>query len=210
MKKSIIIAAALFAMSCGKNEQSATTTMSTSTDSVATQMPGTTYEEGFYIRGTVNGSEVGGTQFNVENLNTSNAYFPNYQVIRLQAGTEANNLEIDIFDFNLSDIKLPFEVNEKSAANMTLILKEEKMISATGVDCSGPDNGCAFMASSQNGGASATITAVDTVKHTIEGTFKGSLILKGTGFQRSEHKDKAVEIKDGSFKMHYRVDSSKN
>jgi hypothetical protein len=160
--------------------------------------------EGFYIEAEINGKKVSYAQKNADWLAPSNHYYPKYAVTHLQAYEKDDSqiFHITVFDLKLDKTKVPHKINLKNDFSLSTGISG---YDTKGGNCGGIDNGCVFAGSSKNGAMRATITKVDYKNKIIEGTFSGKLILTRTGIVRGNYPNTFLTVKNGRFKMNFRL-----
>jgi len=187
MNKLLILFSLIFAISCSN----------------------TKYEN--YISADIDGETTIIPQYNMENVNTSNTYFPDYKNLWMQAAiypdssyTAEQKLNITIYKLDIDSIDLPYKLNANKGENALVSWWNKETIDALGNKCSGVDNGCTFMGSLKNGDIEMEILRING--NNIEGKFSGSLFLKSTGFSMFQDTSEIHTIENGNFKIKFRRD----
>lgn len=159
----------------------------------------------FFIEGEIDKKVLRYKQINYEWTNVSNKYFVDYEETWLQAFSDSLNSEgswrIRVHDLDIESIQLPYSLKMSEGSvtwfdsRIDLIIKETDF-------CQGVDNGCTFSLTPERG--NITITKVDD--RIIEGNFEGKAIIVRTGFTPGQNESLFHEIKNGKFRINYRVE----
>lgn len=164
-----------------------------------------------YISAIIGDTRQTYPQFNMQGVNTSNAYFPNYQNLWMQAMTtdsesrEAQNkFTITLYNVNLDRISYPYTLDPEESNEAVIGWYDKEIIASKGTLCEGCDNSCMYMGSLKERQIKVILTS--KTGNIVEGTFEGNLYLRGTGFSRFIETEDFQNVRKGRFKILFRTD----
>lgn len=159
----------------------------------------------FYIEGEIEDKLLCYKQINHEWINVSNKYFVDSEETWLQAYSDSLDYhglwKVRIHKVDIESIELPYTLKESEGSVRWFDSKVDLIIQDTDF-CQGVDNGCTFSLSPANG----TITITKVGDHIIEGNFEGKAILVRTGSSPGQDEGLFHDIKNGKFRINYRVE----
>ena len=160
----------------------------------------------FYIEGVVDGRLLRYPQVNTEDTNVSNRYFVNAQETWLQAyrsSTDygAGHWDIRIHDTSIETVSTPYSLPDSSGSISWFDPRVDNII-ANNPACQGIDTGCGFFLLPEN---SNEITITSVQDSVIEGHFSGKMIMLGTGFSPFRDTTLFHTVRDGFFRIKYRL-----
>lgn len=159
----------------------------------------------FFIEGEIDDKLLHYKQINYEWTNVSNKYFLDYRETWLQAYSDSLGSEgswkIRVHDLDIESIQLPYTLKSSEGSIAWFDSRIDLIIQNTDF-CQGVDNGCTFILSPAKG--NITITKVDD--GIIEGNFEGKTIIVRTGSSPGQDESLFHEIKNGKFRIKYRVE----
>ena len=159
----------------------------------------------YYIEGEIDNKVCRYEQINVDWISTSNKYFIDEQETWLQAYIDSLNPDnvywnIRISNVDIMNIQMPYELQGSEGHIFWNDQRIDNIIEHNS-NCQGV-NRCTFMLSSKDN----VIKLISNENNVLEGLFFGKAIINGIGFQPYSDSTYFHEIKNGKFKIKYRIE----